>query len=311
MNTKRIWRRDVEERRGGRRVSRPISTPSSSMAAPAICVASRTSRRRPPAGEPAGGRPARPDRRAGAPPAAAKTTSGLGTAPKEPRGRVQAEVVYVTADGRVGLRVTSQSLPVESWAAGCRSETPRFSRFSPAYDTIVSMALIDKPERARQLARAIASDLSLYHEKKLIEGIERDTLFDVMRDEIEEGRALYKSRVTPGDLHHGHLRSRAGRHAAQVRRGARSAPASGSRRQTRRADSSPAATRPGSGWTCSWRARWPAVSRSQLARQIGEAAVTVNGAVGHAVAQAARRRRGGLGAARRPCRRRSWPRRSR
>jgi hypothetical protein len=59
------------------------------------------------------------------------------------------------------------------------------------------MALIDKPERARQLARAIASDLSLYHEKKLIEGIERDTVFDVMRDEIEEGRVLYKSRVTP------------------------------------------------------------------------------------------------------------------
>jgi hypothetical protein len=59
------------------------------------------------------------------------------------------------------------------------------------------MALIDKPERARQLARAIASDLSLYHEKKLIEGIEKDTVFDVMRDEIEEGRALYKSRVTP------------------------------------------------------------------------------------------------------------------
>jgi hypothetical protein len=59
------------------------------------------------------------------------------------------------------------------------------------------MALIDKPERARQLARAIASDLSLYHEKKLVEGIEKDTLFDVMRDEIEEGRALYKSRVTP------------------------------------------------------------------------------------------------------------------
>ena len=59
------------------------------------------------------------------------------------------------------------------------------------------MALIDKPERARQLARAIASDLTLYHEAKIAQGIERDTLFDVMRDEIEEGRTLYKSRVTP------------------------------------------------------------------------------------------------------------------
>lgn len=59
------------------------------------------------------------------------------------------------------------------------------------------MALIDKPERARQLARAIASDLTLYHEGKLLEGLAKDNLFDVMHDEIEEGRAHYKSRVTP------------------------------------------------------------------------------------------------------------------
>ena len=59
------------------------------------------------------------------------------------------------------------------------------------------MALIDKPERARQLARAIASDLTLYHESKILEGLAKDNLFDVMRDDIEEGRALYKSRVTP------------------------------------------------------------------------------------------------------------------
>ena len=55
---------------------------------------------------------------------------------------------------------------------------------------------IDKPERARQLARAIASDLSLYHEEKINEGIENDRLFDVMSDEIQEGRDLFKSRVT-------------------------------------------------------------------------------------------------------------------
>lgn len=57
--------------------------------------------------------------------------------------------------------------------------------------------LIDNPQRARQLARAIASDLTLYHETKILDGITNDTLFDVMKDEIEEGRALFKSRVTP------------------------------------------------------------------------------------------------------------------
>ncbi len=59
------------------------------------------------------------------------------------------------------------------------------------------MALIDKPDRARQLARAIASDLTLYHEKEIVEGIENDTLFSVMQTHIEEGRALFKTRVTP------------------------------------------------------------------------------------------------------------------
>jgi hypothetical protein len=57
-------------------------------------------------------------------------------------------------------------------------------------------SLIDNPQRARQLARAIASDLTLYHEAKILDGITNDSLFDVMKDEIEEGRQLFKSRVT-------------------------------------------------------------------------------------------------------------------
>jgi hypothetical protein len=57
--------------------------------------------------------------------------------------------------------------------------------------------LITTPEAAVRLARAIASDLSLYNEEKIIEGIENDSVFVVLRDEIEEGRELYKSRVSP------------------------------------------------------------------------------------------------------------------
>ena len=59
------------------------------------------------------------------------------------------------------------------------------------------MALIETEEAARRLARAIASDLSLYNEEKIVEGITRDTLFDKLTEEIEEGRALFKSRVAP------------------------------------------------------------------------------------------------------------------
>lgn len=48
-----------------------------------------------------------------------------------------------------------------------------------------------------RLARAIASDISLYNEEKIIQGIVNDNLFDTMSDEIEEGLSLYRSRVSP------------------------------------------------------------------------------------------------------------------
>jgi len=57
------------------------------------------------------------------------------------------------------------------------------------------MAMITTPEAANRLARAIASDVSLYNEEKIIQGITNDNLFDVMAEEIEEGRALYQSRL--------------------------------------------------------------------------------------------------------------------
>ena len=59
------------------------------------------------------------------------------------------------------------------------------------------MALIETEDAARRLARAIASDLSLYNEEKIVRGIESDTLFSAIAEEIEEGRALFKSRVAP------------------------------------------------------------------------------------------------------------------
>jgi hypothetical protein len=59
------------------------------------------------------------------------------------------------------------------------------------------MALIETEDAARRLARAIASDLLLYNEDKITAGIQGDNLFEVMAEEIEEGRVLFRSRVTP------------------------------------------------------------------------------------------------------------------
>jgi hypothetical protein len=70
------------------------------------------------------------------------------------------------------------------------------------------MPLIETEEAARRLARAIASDLSLYNEEKIVQGIQTDDLFNVLSEEVEEGRALYKSRVSP-DLYQKNFYDRA------------------------------------------------------------------------------------------------------
>lgn len=64
------------------------------------------------------------------------------------------------------------------------------------------MPLIETEEAARRLARAIASDLSLYNEDKILKGIQNDTLFDELEEEVEEGRALFNSRVAPSLFRH-------------------------------------------------------------------------------------------------------------
>jgi hypothetical protein len=59
------------------------------------------------------------------------------------------------------------------------------------------MSLIDNPENARRLARAIISDVALYNREKVEEGIRNDNIFEVLADELEEGRQHFRSRVVP------------------------------------------------------------------------------------------------------------------
>ncbi|MCX7957770.1 MAG: hypothetical protein N3B13_01845 [Deltaproteobacteria bacterium] len=59
------------------------------------------------------------------------------------------------------------------------------------------MPLIDNVEQAIRLAKAIASDIAIYHEHKIVEGIIKDNLFESMAAIFEEGRKLYKQRIKP------------------------------------------------------------------------------------------------------------------
>lgn len=59
------------------------------------------------------------------------------------------------------------------------------------------MNVIDNPDAARRLARAIISDVALYNKEKVESGIKNDDIFDALQEELEEGRQHFFSRVAP------------------------------------------------------------------------------------------------------------------
>jgi hypothetical protein len=59
------------------------------------------------------------------------------------------------------------------------------------------MSTIDNPDLAKRLARAILSDVAMYNPEKVENGIKNDNIFEVLKDELEEGRQHFFSRVSP------------------------------------------------------------------------------------------------------------------
>lgn len=59
------------------------------------------------------------------------------------------------------------------------------------------MNLIDNADQAKRLARAIISDVAIYNPEKVVEGIKNDSLFEVLQDQLTEGRQHFASRVVP------------------------------------------------------------------------------------------------------------------
>ncbi len=62
------------------------------------------------------------------------------------------------------------------------------------------MPLINDPNAAFRLARAIASDIAIYNRDKIETGLRDDNLFDALSGEFDEGQKLYQSRIDPNLL---------------------------------------------------------------------------------------------------------------
>lgn len=65
--------------------------------------------------------------------------------------------------------------------------------------------MVENPDLAFRLARAIVSDIALYNQDKVAEGIKGDSIFELMSEELAEGREHFFSRVSPDMPNREHL----------------------------------------------------------------------------------------------------------
>jgi predicted Zn finger-like uncharacterized protein len=90
-----------------------------------------------------------------------------------------------TTDGQEGSALFPETLSLEaSIFQKEECDIPRVDEADP-----------EAVEKARRFARIIVSDIALYNQEAVIEGLMNGTFYDLLRMDVDEGRDLYEGRV--------------------------------------------------------------------------------------------------------------------
>jgi CheY-like chemotaxis protein len=109
-----------------------------------------------------------------------------------------------SASAGSGAPVAARSWPGDSLPPaqdGTVMAPESFSLDSSVFDQKVTAASAvqekdpDAVQKARRLARIIVSDIALYNQEAVVEGIRNGTFFDLLKEDVEEGRRLYEQRI--------------------------------------------------------------------------------------------------------------------
>jgi len=93
-----------------------------------------------------------------------------------------------TVSGQDGTALTPESFSLDaSIFQNEECDIPRVDELDP-----------EAVEKARRFARIIVSDIALYNQDAVLEGIRRGTFFELLKEDVVEGRELYERRVPDG-----------------------------------------------------------------------------------------------------------------
>jgi CheY-like chemotaxis protein len=129
------------------------------------------------------------------------------TAPQAPRVAAQAPVVETQASVRSPVTPAPaekiEPLRPETARPAVQDESVKLDASffeqdeyaAPAKPSVKAVVDPKEIEKARRFARLVVSDIALYNQETVTEGIAEGTFYGLLKDDIAEGRALYDKRV--------------------------------------------------------------------------------------------------------------------
>jgi predicted Zn finger-like uncharacterized protein len=130
-----------------------------------------------------------------------RTIAPMAPAAAQPPGAAEAK--RVTASELPAAKATPAPAKAKSTEASLQDESVKLdANFfeheeydAPPGSMANSAADPNEIEKARRFARLIVSDIALYNQDIVAEGLRKGTFFEVLQDDITEGRSLYDNRV--------------------------------------------------------------------------------------------------------------------
>jgi len=130
-----------------------------------------------------------------------RTIAPMAPAAAQPPGAAEARLV--TAPELPAAKTTPAPAKAKSTEASLQDESVKLdANFfeheeydAPAGSMAKSAVDPEEIEKARRFARLIVSDIALYNQDIVAEGLKKGTFFEVLQDDITEGRSLYDNRV--------------------------------------------------------------------------------------------------------------------
>jgi CheY-like chemotaxis protein len=124
------------------------------------------------------------------------TPSSIVTAPKAETTKAPEPLVVPPAAASPVPRGQEKPVPMQDESVQLDATFFEQDEYIPSVKAPAKVSVDPQEvEKARRFARLVVSDIALYNQEAVADGIAKGTFYDLLKDDIMEGRALYEKKV--------------------------------------------------------------------------------------------------------------------